>query len=130
LAFPNDQDFPAGVLKQLPIAFVPGTVGLNFGDPVCGVGLNLAAAVDAVRTSVPEAAMDEDAHAAGCKDEIGTAREITASEPISKARCMKIAPDSELGDRILAADTCHDLAAASRGYRIHMPAKFFCGVKR
>ena len=65
LALPNDQDFPAGVLKHPLIAFVAGTVCLNFRDPVCGVGFNLAAAVDAVRTSVPEAAMDEDAHAAG-----------------------------------------------------------------
>jgi hypothetical protein len=106
------------------MAFVASTVRFNFRNPVRGIRLNLAPTVDAAWTSVPEAAMDKDANAAGWEDEVGPPRQIVGPEAITKADGMKMAAHGELGRRVLAADASHDLATSGWRYLVHELSKF------
>src|ERR1700761_6540876 len=92
LAFPNNQDRPAGLLERLPMALLARPVGLDFQSPVGRVRFNLAAAVYALLASMPETTMHEHADEATGKYEVWTARQMPRAEPVTEASCVKITP--------------------------------------
>jgi hypothetical protein len=82
LTFPDADDLPAFSCQSREMLDIALFVSPNFVLPICRIGFHGARSVDAPRASVPEAAMNKNADAAGRKHQIWPSRQSTLVKDI------------------------------------------------
>jgi hypothetical protein len=121
-ALPDHKDAPAIVTQLRDVARIAGSISGNLAVPVAGVALHLARAVDAVRTAVPEAPMDEHAGFAACEHQIRLAGKMPPVQPEAEPLPVQEAADEELGCRVPAPDAAHVPASRIGRQFVHVSA--------
>ena len=106
LTFPHHEDIPPQLPERGLGLSVSLPIPLELWQPVVGSALRLPCQA-AANVLMPEAAMNEDDLSQPGKDQIGSARQITAvqAEPVSQA--MSRPPDRELRLRVRLCDAPH-----------------------
>lgn len=111
VALPEGDHLPSVVLEPFAILNIAGTIAFDLRRPVRGVGFDGAPAIDAPRTSVPEAAMYEDAQFPAREYEIRAARQTAPMKAVAKACSVEKATHNQFGLCVPAPNPTHDLAA-------------------
>lgn len=105
LAFPKDQEFPAG-FRQLSVIFTiaPDVLFDLFTPEVC---IRLRPHEFRAVVSVPEAAVDENDFFQTAENDIGLSRKISGIQAVAITVMIKDLSDNDLGLRIFAFDLRH-----------------------
>src|SRR5262249_17944800 len=107
-ALPYGEHRPALRLQGRAVALIALAVSIDLGSPVPGIGLDLARSVDAAGAAMPEAAVDEDAYLAACKNKVRLARKVSLVKAVAQPLPMQKPANSKLGSRVPAPDPSHD----------------------
>src|SRR5687767_11677575 len=86
-------------------------VARNLGIPIFAVAFDLPGALDAVRTAMPKAAMNEDNGSPASEDKVRLAGKVLPVKAVSKTAGVQPSSDGQFGRSILTTDTSHVLAA-------------------
>jgi hypothetical protein len=93
LAFPNNDDLPAGLPQLMYIARIPCPVGLNFVPPERGIRFRNMAGFAPV--TMPKAPVNEDDRTCRGKHYVGSARKTSHVDAVTHSHPMKSAPERQ-----------------------------------